>query len=253
MIKFFRKTRQKMLNENKFSKYLIYAIGEIILVVIGILIALQLNNANELSKLNRLVETYEKNLITELKVDLKNTQIMDSLITIQRKIKRNYLIYYKKTDLAIDTLIQKMDSAKTNAVWNYNRATYTVDDIISTGKLSLFSKEKKEAILKLKDVQDYYEKAKTEENQYILASNLEFEHTVDLTSFLGQWYMKDANIEGAKLEDWRYDLKSEQYRLFGNKTLAIIRNCNFQLALIGGIKKQSESLLTILENNGKNK
>ncbi len=47
MIKFFRKIRQKMLTENKFSKYLIYAIGEIVLVVLGILIALQLNNLNE--------------------------------------------------------------------------------------------------------------------------------------------------------------------------------------------------------------
>jgi uncharacterized membrane protein YgaE (UPF0421/DUF939 family) len=44
MIKFFRKIRKHLLAENKFSKYLIYAIGEIILVVIGILIALQINN-----------------------------------------------------------------------------------------------------------------------------------------------------------------------------------------------------------------
>ena len=47
MIKFFRKIRQKLLSENKFSKYLIYAIGEIILVMIGILLALQVNNWNE--------------------------------------------------------------------------------------------------------------------------------------------------------------------------------------------------------------
>ena len=46
MIKFFRKIRQRLLTENKFSTYLIYAIGEIILVVIGILIALQVNNRN---------------------------------------------------------------------------------------------------------------------------------------------------------------------------------------------------------------
>ena len=50
MIKFFRKIRQNLLSENKFSKYLIYAIGEIILVVIGILIALQINNWNESEK-----------------------------------------------------------------------------------------------------------------------------------------------------------------------------------------------------------
>ena len=47
MIKFFRKIRQRLLTENKFSKYLLYAFGEILLVVIGILIALQINNWNE--------------------------------------------------------------------------------------------------------------------------------------------------------------------------------------------------------------
>lgn len=47
MIKFFRKIRQQLLSENKFSKYLIYAIGEIVLVVFGILIALQINNWNQ--------------------------------------------------------------------------------------------------------------------------------------------------------------------------------------------------------------
>ena len=53
MIKFFRRIRQKLLEENRFSKYLIYALGEIILVVIGILIALQLNSWNEVKKENK--------------------------------------------------------------------------------------------------------------------------------------------------------------------------------------------------------
>jgi len=47
MIKFFRHIRKQLLTENKFSKYLIYAVGEIVLVVIGILIALSINNWNE--------------------------------------------------------------------------------------------------------------------------------------------------------------------------------------------------------------
>lgn len=51
MIPFFRRIRQKMLTENNFSKYLLYAFGEILLVVIGILIALQVNNNNDLKKL----------------------------------------------------------------------------------------------------------------------------------------------------------------------------------------------------------
>ncbi|MCJ7466927.1 MAG: DUF6090 family protein [Maribacter sp.] len=50
MINFFRKIRQRLLTENKVSKYMFYALGEIVLVVIGILIALQINNWNELKK-----------------------------------------------------------------------------------------------------------------------------------------------------------------------------------------------------------
>jgi len=67
MIKLFRHIRQKLLSENKFSKYLIYAIGEIILVVIGILIALQVNNWNERRKGSQ----FENNLLTELRKSIK--------------------------------------------------------------------------------------------------------------------------------------------------------------------------------------
>lgn len=47
MLRFFRQIRQGLLTHNKFSKYLLYAIGEIVLVVLGILIALQINTWNE--------------------------------------------------------------------------------------------------------------------------------------------------------------------------------------------------------------
>ena len=47
MLRFFRQIRQRLLTDNKFSKYLLYAIGEILLVVIGILIALQVDNWNQ--------------------------------------------------------------------------------------------------------------------------------------------------------------------------------------------------------------
>ena len=67
MIKFFRKIRQKMLSENKFSKYLLYAIGEIILVVIGILIALSINNLNEANKRHDKEMQYLSNIKTSSK------------------------------------------------------------------------------------------------------------------------------------------------------------------------------------------
>ena len=70
MIKFFRNIRQNLLMENKTGKYFKYAIGEIILVVIGILIALQINNWNE----NRKVEKLEAQIYIELKSDLLQTR-----------------------------------------------------------------------------------------------------------------------------------------------------------------------------------
>jgi len=66
MIKIFRKIRQKLLTESKFSKYLIYAIGEIILVVVGILIALQVNNWNE----NRKLRELELSTLKEIRANL---------------------------------------------------------------------------------------------------------------------------------------------------------------------------------------
>tara|TARA_R110002153_G_scaffold259377_1_gene419023 strand:- start:73 stop:795 length:723 start_codon:yes stop_codon:yes gene_type:complete len=86
MIKFFRKIRQKLLSENKFSKYLLYAIGEIVLVVIGILIALQINNWNEINKLDEI----EKNTLKELKSDLEQNIIeINSHITALEDCKKS--------------------------------------------------------------------------------------------------------------------------------------------------------------------
>lgn len=69
MITFFRKIRQKLLTKNKFSKYLIYGIGEIVLVVIGILIAIQLNTWKATSDKNAAVLRHLDGLYSELNQD----------------------------------------------------------------------------------------------------------------------------------------------------------------------------------------
>ena len=79
MIKFFRKIRQKLLSENKFSKYLLYAVGEIILVVIGILIALQINTWSE----NQKIKKEEKILITGLIQNIEDD--IKSLTTVTKQ------------------------------------------------------------------------------------------------------------------------------------------------------------------------
>ncbi|WP_111307497.1 DUF6090 family protein [Confluentibacter sediminis] len=81
MIKFFRKIRQKMLIENKFSNYLIYAIGEIILVVIGILIALAINNSNQ----NRVIQKKEQTYLNGLKAEFQTSKFkLSELIKINK-------------------------------------------------------------------------------------------------------------------------------------------------------------------------
>ena len=75
MIKFFRKIRQNLLTENKFSKYLLYAIGEIVLVVVGILIALSINNWNENNNQQEKIKEYAKLYIKDLEADIVMTEI----------------------------------------------------------------------------------------------------------------------------------------------------------------------------------
>ena len=70
MISFFRKIRQKLLRKNRVTRYLVYAVGEIILVVIGILIALSINNWNE----TRQLEMVELQLLEEMAVELEEQQ-----------------------------------------------------------------------------------------------------------------------------------------------------------------------------------
>ena len=72
MIKLFRHIRQNLIMENKTSKYLKYAIGEIILVVIGILIALQINNWNQ----DRLASIEEQNIYKNLNTEFKTNKIL---------------------------------------------------------------------------------------------------------------------------------------------------------------------------------
>ncbi|WP_299228596.1 DUF6090 family protein [uncultured Psychroserpens sp.] len=94
MIKFFRRAKKKFISENKFSKYLLYAIGEIILVVIGILIALQINNKSEYRKERDQEIELLKSLANEIKLDIlqieNNTKLsndrLDNLETLLQSL-----------------------------------------------------------------------------------------------------------------------------------------------------------------------
>jgi len=85
MIKFFRHIRQNLIMENRTSQYLKYAIGEIVLVVIGILIALQINNWNENRKLNDQFFSILKSVREDLKTDtIIATQVITYYDTVNK-------------------------------------------------------------------------------------------------------------------------------------------------------------------------
>jgi len=86
MLRFFRQLRQRLLTDNKFSKYLLYAIGEILLVVIGILIALQVDNWNESNRKDLLFKDSIEQISHSLESDVAEFKRISDGLTNQIKL-----------------------------------------------------------------------------------------------------------------------------------------------------------------------
>ncbi len=117
MLHFLRHIRQKLIMQDNVRKYLLYALGEIFLVVIGILIALQINNWNEARK----DRAFEIRMLNELKVslenDIKNFQFFEGIIE-EWEESIFYLVDASntkdKSDLDIDSVRHHLDE-----VWGF--------------------------------------------------------------------------------------------------------------------------------------
>jgi hypothetical protein len=139
MIKFFRKTRQNLLMENKTGKYFKYAIGEIILVVIGILIALSINNWNELKKQRNEAKTFIKRLSEEVgqNIEVTNREILleqDQVEKTKSLLEMFSLPQDKINSRAIDSLIFAIMSSNSIDI-----KTGTLEEGLNTGQVSLLS------------------------------------------------------------------------------------------------------------------
>ena len=135
MIKFFRKIRQNLLSEGKTGKYLKYAIGEILLVVIGILIALQINNLNEERKL----KNAEQVLLQQLKQEFES-----NLSQLNQKMKmRDIMISSAQKLLSMIDDDSKMVTDSLGHYLSLTRMNPTFDpirnDLTQGDKLSLLS------------------------------------------------------------------------------------------------------------------
>jgi hypothetical protein len=169
MIKFFRHIRQSLIIKNQSGTYLKYAIGEIILVVIGILIALQINNWNQ----KRLEHQEEYIILSNLKEDYQSAiEEFSSLNALRRDIISSATEIYGLSTEAIekypshylDSLIGKTLSAPT-----FNNKSGSLDVLLTSGKINLVSNQtlKKKLIEWPGDVADMIEDEINHSNLYV--------------------------------------------------------------------------------------
>lgn len=136
MIQFFRKIRKELLTENKISKYLFYAIGEIVLVVIGILIALQINNWNN----NRIKKNAENQYYQNIK-----RQITEDKQEIIGNINYNN-VDLNKLKYGVQ-IIEENDRSKTDSLGyiamnlvrysDFNRQSNIYETMVNSGEIKL--------------------------------------------------------------------------------------------------------------------
>jgi hypothetical protein len=135
------------MEKNKTGKYLIYAVGEIVLVVIGILIALSINNWNENRKENVALQILTENLHTEFNNNYQELEV--DLTRLKRKVLagKTLLSYtgiknIQITEFKIDSLIFEAIEIPT-----WNPSSFVLNDIKNSGKLSTLKSKKLKQLL----------------------------------------------------------------------------------------------------------
>jgi hypothetical protein len=140
MIKFFRKIRQNLLSEGKTGKYLKYAIGEIILVVIGILFALQINNWNiknvQQKEGRKYLTSIKSNLVQDtlaMRLTVQNIKLtLKTLDSTAGLISVNESILLKGPDITSAML----------TTHNFVPENTSIEDLTSSGKFNLIDNQK---------------------------------------------------------------------------------------------------------------
>lgn len=205
MIKFFRKIRQRLLTENKFSKYLLYAIGEIVLVVIGILIALSINNWNQNIKKKEQEIIYYCKIKEDLENDQRNIQRGIEALNNRIFSAKSLLVnLYKQLD---DKSIIMRDYLPATRSYSFTPSKAAIEDITFSGKLE-----------NLNDVK-------------LKASILQHYSDIDYGMNLLQQNQKEFNALSFKYEDFAafgYHQIPSYKDDFGEELLSQLPNINWQ-------------------------
>jgi Family of unknown function (DUF6090) len=169
MIKFFRNLRQNLIMENKTSKYFKYAIGEIVLVVIGILIALSINNWNQ----NRINQQNEKLILNELhKEFLANKTQLDTVLFYNKRSFQS--VQYIRSKLPVDMGKINLDSLAYHLyymgfTYTFNPSEGVTNALMNSSTFNLISNDElRYLLIQWGDVvADYQEEEINANNNYI--------------------------------------------------------------------------------------
>jgi len=204
MIKFFRNIRKKLLAEGKTTNYLKYAIGEIVLVVIGILIALQVNNWNETRKLNNERTKLVKELISDFKIT--KSRLSES-IEYGRNTNKNTDVFLSLSEE--DILIIPIDSLANLTGYFFDKIDFepmlaTYNRILSSGTKNLIEND---SLFKLfPDFFQAFDSYKLHDN---LGGDLVYKgSTWELRRTLGSLNVLNRNQQYPK----SFELSEKQYR-----------------------------------------
>jgi hypothetical protein len=240
MINFFRKTRRKLADENKFIKYSRYAIGEIVLVVVGILIALQINTWNQ-QRLLRVDETKTlKSLHAEFTENLNKFNMV-----FQRQITRDSIIKRLLDPKISEEKFESLDSLIYRVGWKlkFNPSTGIYSSIINSGKIEIISNDGlKNKISKFSNFLVDYEEEEKGANYY--ATNF-------LTPYLRTQVFYRFPFKNRTKEQYIYDsiaypkaIKSDRFR---NELIYYWSYMLITLEKGEALRKEINSILALIE------
>ena len=147
MFRFFRIIRQKLIESKKIKSYFLYAIGEIILVVIGIFIAIQLNNLNEDRKLKDKEKIYYCKLLEDVRQDALE---VDRLIAAtEKRIHHSnvFLGLLQEDELDAEKIAQEMFNSVSFVTFTFRPSTASFEDIKSSGNLGVLDEDIKKQLI----------------------------------------------------------------------------------------------------------
>lgn len=143
MLGFLRRIRRTLIEEGHLRKYLIYAVGEILLVMIGILLALQINNWNEGRKASVTEQVYLIALKGEFEENLK--EFDRAIAANNTKIETSFRLEKYTGSIARDTsetALAELLGASFGIRVDFNPSMSVLEDLVNSGKLGIISSNK---------------------------------------------------------------------------------------------------------------